>query len=69
MVEAGMPADEALLSATSIAAEVLGLQSQLGSIEAGKSADIIAVQDNPLNHIETLQNVQFVMKQGAVYVD
>lgn len=69
MVEAGMPADEALLSATSIAAEVLGLQSQLGSIEAGKSADIIAVQDNPLNNIETLQNVQFVMKQGAVYVD
>ena len=69
MVEAGMPADEALLSATSIAAEVLGLQSQLGSIEAGKSADIIAVQDNPLNNLETLQNETFVMKQGAVYVD
>lgn len=69
MVEAGMPVDEALLSATSIAAEVLGMQSQLGSIEAGKSADIIAVQDNPLNNIETLQNVQFVMKQGTVYVN
>lgn len=69
MVEAGMPADEALLSATSVAAEVLGLQSQIGTIEAGKSADIIAVNANPLNDIQTLQNVQFVMKQGTVYSD
>ena len=69
MVEAGMPADEALLSATSVAAEVLGLQTQIGTLEAGKSADIIAVNNNPLNDIQTLQNVQFVMKQGRVYSD
>jgi imidazolonepropionase-like amidohydrolase len=69
MVEAGMPADEALLSATSVAAEVLGMQTQIGTIQAGKSADIIAVNNNPLNDIQTLQNVQFVMKQGRVYSD
>lgn len=69
MVEAGMPTDEALLSATSVAAEVLGMQAQIGSIETGKSADIIAVHGNPLDNIEILQNVGFVMKQGTVYVE
>lgn len=67
MVEAGMPAHEALLSATSVAASVLGLQDQIGSIEAGKSADIIAVDGNPLTDIRVMQNVRFVMKQGRVY--
>ncbi len=69
MVEAGMPEDEALLSATSVAAGVLGLESQIGSIEAGKSADIIAVSGNPLQDINAMMNVQFVMKQGTVYRD
>lgn len=67
MVEAGMPAHEALLSATSVAAGVLGLEHQIGSIEAGKSADIIAVDGDPLADIRIMQNVRFVMKEGRVY--
>lgn len=66
MVEAGMPEDEAILSSVQTAAVVLGLQDQIGSIESGKFADIIAVEDNPLEDITTLQNVVFVMKNGKV---
>lgn len=67
MVEAGMPEVEALLSATSVAAGVLGLESEIGTVTAGKSADLIAVDGNPLQDITVLQNVGFVMKQGRVY--
>ena len=67
MVEAGMPPAEALQSATTVAAEVLGLQDEIGSIEAGKSADIIAVEGNPLEAIEVMKEVRFVMKEGKVY--
>ncbi len=67
MVEAGMPEDEALLSATSVAAGVLGLDNDIGTITAGKSADLIAVEGNPLDDITVLQSVDFVMKQGQVY--
>lgn len=66
MVEAGMPEDEAILSSVQTAAIVLGLQDQIGSIEAGKFADIIAVEENPLEDITSLQNVVFVMKDGKV---
>ncbi len=66
MVEAGMPELEAILSSVKTGAEVLGLQDQIGSIEPGKQADIIAVEQNPLEDIATLQNVVFVMKGGEV---
>lgn len=66
MVEAGMPEVEAILSSVKTGAEVLGLQSQIGSIEPGKLADIIAVDQNPLEDITTLQNVVFVMKDGDI---
>ena len=67
MTEAGMPPREAIRSATVTTAEVLGLSDQLGTIEAGKLADIIAVKDNPLENIKTLLEVEFVMKEGKVY--
>jgi imidazolonepropionase-like amidohydrolase len=67
MTEAGMPAIEAIISATKTAAELIGAQDNLGTIEAGKLADIIAVPDNPLENIETMTKVKFVMKEGKVY--
>ncbi|GAB2589115.1 metal-dependent hydrolase family protein [Spirosoma areae] len=67
MVEAGMPPVEAIKSALMTNAKLLGLETQIGSIEAGKLADIIAVADNPIQAIKTLQTVQFVMKDGKVY--
>jgi imidazolonepropionase-like amidohydrolase len=67
MIEAGMPAMEAIKSATSRAAELLGMRGQLGSIEVNKLADIIAVEGNPLNDPLAFGNVVFVMKNGEVY--
>jgi imidazolonepropionase-like amidohydrolase len=66
MVEAGMPAAAALQSATIHAAEVLGVDDQ-GVIEAGKRADIIAMPGNPVDDIDAVMNVDFVMKDGAVH--
>lgn len=67
MTEGGMPAMDAIKSATMVAAEVLDMKDQLGSIEAGKLADIIATDANPLSDVKTLMNVTFVMKEGVVY--
>jgi len=67
MVEAGMPAMEALKSATLVAAEVLGMSDKIGTIEKGKLADIVAVDENPLTNIKTMEKVSFVMKDGVVY--
>ncbi|RYC71491.1 metal-dependent hydrolase family protein [Spirosoma sordidisoli] len=67
MVEAGMPAVEAIRTALLNNARLLGMDTQIGSIEVGKLADIIAVDDNPVQQIKTLQAVRFVMKDGTVY--
>ena len=67
MVEAGMPPLEALQSALMTNARLLGMETQIGSIEAGKFADIIAVDENPVQNVKTLQTVRFVMKDGKVY--
>ena len=67
MVEAGMPAAYALQAATTHAAELLKKSKDLGSIEAGKYADIVAVSGNPLDDITVMQKVGFVMKAGQVY--
>ena len=67
MTEVGMSPMEAIKCATSINAEVLNMKDQIGSIEAGKFADIIATDTNPLTDIKTLQNVTFVMKDGIIY--
>jgi imidazolonepropionase-like amidohydrolase len=58
---------EAIRSATTRAAELLRMEKKIGTIEAGKFADIIAVEGNPLEQITALQRVAFVMKEGKVY--
>jgi len=67
MIEAGMPAMEAIKAATINAAELLGMKDQLGSIEAGKFADIVAVDGDPLKDSKVFGKVVFVMKDGVVY--
>ena len=67
MVEAGMPEMETIKSATMTAATVLGMQDKIGSIEAGKLADLVAVDKNPVKDISTMENVSFVMKNGVIY--
>lgn len=67
MVEGGMPAIEALLCAMQNNADLLGMGDKIGSIEAGKLADIVAVDENPVNNIKTMEKVTFVMKDGVVY--
>ena len=57
----------AIQSATKVAAELLGVDDLLGTIEVGKTADIIAVKGDPVKDISALQNVVFVMKNGVVY--
>ena len=67
MTEAGMPAMEAIKSATIIPAEIIGVAKDLGTIETGKIADIIATDGNPLQDIKAMRKVSFVMKDGVVY--
>jgi imidazolonepropionase-like amidohydrolase len=67
MVEYGMTPMEAIRSATTRAAELLRMKDQIGVVEAGKFADIVAVEGNPLDDIRALQHVVFVMKAGEVY--
>ena len=57
----------AILSATSLAAESLGLGNDIGTIAAGFKADLVAVEGNPLDNITNVRNVRFVMKGGRVY--
>jgi len=66
MVEYGMSPMQSIKSATIIAAELMGWDNKIGSLERGKYADIIAVADNPLTDISTLKNVKFVMKDGVI---
>ena len=67
MVDAGMPPAEAIRAATLTNASILRMADRIGSIEAGKLADIIAVDHNPLTDIRTLERVVFVMKDGVVF--
>jgi imidazolonepropionase-like amidohydrolase len=67
MVQHGMNPMQAIQAATVNAAELLGLADQIGSIEPGKSADLIAVAGDPLSNVAALQNVSFVMARGKVH--
>lgn len=67
MVEAGMPAMEAIQSATRSGAELLGQWQRLGSLTPGKLADVVAVQGDPLADISLMEHINFVMKGGVIY--
>ena len=68
-VENGQSEMDAISSATSVAAMIMGWEADVGSLEAGKYADIIAVPGNPLDDITLLERVTWVMKGGEVYRD
>jgi imidazolonepropionase-like amidohydrolase len=67
MVKYGMTPMQAIQSATTNAADLLGHSKEVGSIKPGKFADLIAVSGDPLQDISVLEQVDFVMKDGAVY--
>jgi imidazolonepropionase-like amidohydrolase len=67
MVDYGMKPIDAIRAATVRASELLRMEKQIGSIEPGKFADIVAVEGDPLADITALQRVRFVMKAGQVY--
>lgn len=69
MVKHGMPAGAAIHAATVNAAALLGVEKEVGSIEPGKSADLIAVAGSPISDITALKSVRFVMKDGQVFKD
>ncbi len=67
MTRFGLSPIGAIQAATINAADLIGIKEKTGSIKAGKKADIIAVANNPIDDITTLEQVQFVMKNGVVY--
>lgn len=66
MVKFGMPPAEAIKAATINAADLLGLTAEIGTLEPGKSADLIAVKGDPLKDVKVLKQVEFVMVRGDV---
>jgi imidazolonepropionase-like amidohydrolase len=68
-VEYGMTPMQAIRSGTMVPAELLGWSDKIGTVEAGKWADLVAVSGDPLKDITELQRVKFVMKGGTVYRD
>jgi imidazolonepropionase-like amidohydrolase len=69
MVRYGMTPMEALQAATVNAAELIGWTDRVGCLSPGTFADLIAVNGNPMENIRLLEDVEFVMKGGKVYVD
>ena len=67
MVKYGMSPAQAIRAATSSAADLIGRSKEVGTIEAGKFADIIAVGGDPLKDVTALESVSFVMKDGKIY--
>lgn len=62
-----MPAQACLVAATRNAAELLGIADEVGTLAAGKSADIIAVDASPLEDVRSFESVDFVMARGGVF--
>jgi imidazolonepropionase-like amidohydrolase len=67
LVDHGMTPAAAIQSATMVDAEMMGWQDQIGSLEKGKFADVVAVSGDPLKDISELERVKFVMKGGKIY--
>jgi len=67
MVKHGMPASAAIQAATMNAATLLGVEKEVGSLEPGKAADLIAVAGDPTTDVTVLKSVKFVMKDGRVF--
>jgi imidazolonepropionase-like amidohydrolase len=67
MVDLGMKPIDALKAGTSADAELLGLADKIGTLEAGKLADVVAVPGDPLQNIRQTEHVFFVMKEGVIY--
>jgi imidazolonepropionase-like amidohydrolase len=68
MTKNGLSASQALMAGTANGADLLGLADQIGTLTAGKSADIVAVAGNPLTDMRATEHPVFVMKEGTVYV-
>ena len=66
-VEAGVPAKDTLRAMTVNAARLLGVDAERGAIKPGLAADIIAAPENPLDNIQAVRKVSFVMKDGSVF--
>jgi imidazolonepropionase-like amidohydrolase len=69
MVKFGMTTVQAIRAATSDAANLMGWQERVGSVEPGKFADLVAVEGNPIADITELERIKFVMKGGEVFVN
>ena len=67
MVHSGLPEIAVLKAATINGANALGIGDKLGSIESGKLADLFVIKGNPFEDIKATRNIQFVMKDGAIY--
>lgn len=67
LVEAGFTPLEAIQIATQNGAQFLGQEDRIGSITAGKQADLVIVDGDPLQQISTIENVEFVFKDGIAY--
>jgi imidazolonepropionase-like amidohydrolase len=69
MVEHGMSPMAAIVAATVNAADLLGLGDEIGTLEPGKAADIIAVDGDPLQDVRALKRVVFVMRGGRTFAE
>jgi imidazolonepropionase-like amidohydrolase len=66
MVDAGMTPAEAITAATITASHLLGLENEIGTLQAGNTADMIAVSGDPMKDVTELERVRFVMRSGIV---